>query len=390
MESQEFYNEIIELLSRGHEGGYWDYKRDYPECQEDKLKDIICMANNLENRDAYLIYGANDDGTVYGIQNTKHKSRITSMDVVKFLRDKPFAGGYYPETEVRTIVIGPDELDVLVIFNRKHTPYYLQEKFGNNAKQSKNLMAGTIYTRTFDGNTPPYKTASIEQTEYLWRKRFGFDLTPYQRLLNLLERPERWSDADWDNCLHCYNSESPEYQIIVGESKIGYEDLSYYYDDETMYYAPLKLNYLSTTLYETELWYMDGGRCLITLPEKKHMAEKRIFYYYILKNSVNGMLLPFFSNRKFQCHDRSGMEIPILLFRNEKEQKEYETWVNDNQDRIKYIEEKLSDNAIYAHIISKATCDGRDRTQGIRDIAIAFGLYKEWNNGLCNGKCFMV
>lgn len=32
--------------------------------KEDKLHDIICMANNLEDGDAYLIYGANDDGTI--------------------------------------------------------------------------------------------------------------------------------------------------------------------------------------------------------------------------------------------------------------------------------------------------------------------------------------
>ena len=52
MDNGAFENEINELLSRGHEGGYWDYKSDYPDCSEDKLKDIICMANNLENRDA--------------------------------------------------------------------------------------------------------------------------------------------------------------------------------------------------------------------------------------------------------------------------------------------------------------------------------------------------
>ena len=58
---------IIEgLLAKGYEGGYWDYKSDYPNTVEEKLHDIICMANNLENRDAYLIYGANDDGSICG------------------------------------------------------------------------------------------------------------------------------------------------------------------------------------------------------------------------------------------------------------------------------------------------------------------------------------
>lgn len=52
--------EIRSLLELGYEGGYWDFKSDYPDKnkKEDKLHDIICMANNLEDRDAYLIYGA--------------------------------------------------------------------------------------------------------------------------------------------------------------------------------------------------------------------------------------------------------------------------------------------------------------------------------------------
>lgn len=90
MNNYEFYNEIMELLSRGREGPYWDYKSDYPDYPEDKLKDIICMANNLENRDAYLIYGANNDGSICGIENTR-MSRISSAGLAEFLRTKPFA-----------------------------------------------------------------------------------------------------------------------------------------------------------------------------------------------------------------------------------------------------------------------------------------------------------
>lgn len=42
--------EIRSLLELGYEGGYWDFKSDYPDKnkKEDKLHDIICMANNLE------------------------------------------------------------------------------------------------------------------------------------------------------------------------------------------------------------------------------------------------------------------------------------------------------------------------------------------------------
>lgn len=65
-----------------------------------------------------------------------------------------------------------------------------------------------------------------------------------------------------------------------------------------MLYAPLELRYLTTTLYETELWYMDMGRCLIPKPEKKYMIEQGLFYYYIELESLSGKLLPLFAYGK--------------------------------------------------------------------------------------------
>ena len=165
---------------------------------------------------------------------------------------------------------------------------------------------------------------------------------------------------------------------MAGKSKNGYENLAFFYDNEKMFYASLKLQYLSTTLYETELWYMDGARCLIALPDKKHLENLKIFYYYILKDSINGKLLPFFNYGKFQCHNRSGGEMPILLFHNKNEQEKFEKWVNDNSFLIKLIEEKLVNNAIYEHILSKARLDGINDESEIKKIAISFGLYKEW------------
>lgn len=39
MEKVKLEEEIKELLLRGYEGGYWDYKSDYTDCPEDKLMD---------------------------------------------------------------------------------------------------------------------------------------------------------------------------------------------------------------------------------------------------------------------------------------------------------------------------------------------------------------
>ena len=47
---------IQRLMKLGREGSYWDFKRDYSTNKAELLLDIICMANNQEDRDAYIIY----------------------------------------------------------------------------------------------------------------------------------------------------------------------------------------------------------------------------------------------------------------------------------------------------------------------------------------------
>lgn len=345
----ELENIIKELLSKGYEGGYWDYKEDYTSCKEDKLIDIICMANNIEGRDAYLIYGADDNGIVKGIETTT-EPRYTTKMVTEFLRTKHIAGQYVPKVSVQVLKIDGHELDVLIVHNTRNTPYYLTDKFNPSHDNKKMLLPGAVYTRINDINTPRIQTASFEHTEYLWRRRFGIDMTPSEKLLRLLDNPEDWSETRWDVDRHSYNIYNPEYQINVLDSQDAYETISYFYDDERMLYAPLKLNYLTTTLYETELWYMDMGRCLIPKPEHKYDMEHGLYYYYIEKDSLNGKLLPLFAYGKSQCCDRSGREVPIMIFENKEMRTEFESWlVNNLFLKEKYIAD-LENSAIFQHI----------------------------------------
>ena len=374
----EVENIIKELLSKGYEGGYWDYKEDYTSCKEDKLIDIICMANNIEGRDAYLIYGVDDNGVVKGIATTT-ATRYTTKTVTEFLRSKPFAGQYIPKVSVEVVKIDGHELDVLIIYNTRNTPYYLTEKFNPSHDNKKMLLPGAIYTRINDINTPRIQTASFEHTEYLWRRRFGIDMTPSEKLLRLLDNPEDWSETRWDIDRHSYNIHNPEYQINVLESQDAYETLSYFYDDERMLYAPLKLNYLTTTLYETELWYMDMGRCLIPKPERKYDIEHGVYYYYIEKDSLNGKLLPLFAYGKSQCCDRSGREVPVLIFENKEMRTEFESWLADNLFlKEKYIAD-LENSAIFQHIRGKEEKNGKSAS-GVLEVAVAFKFYKNWIN----------
>lgn len=367
---------IEELLARGYEGGYWDYKSDYPNTAEEKLHDIICMANNLEDRDAYLIYGANDDGSVCGIENTE-RPRYKTADIIKFLRDKPFAGGYIPQVEVHTLKFQEHEVDVLVIYRGIHTPYYLWKEWGNTHKLIDRVRAGAIYTRTADMNTPRDWTASIEHTEYLWRKHFGYGLQPAKRFELLLDDLRGWSDADWNINRQQYHQDYPEYRIVAGELSEGFDYISYFYDDERMFYADLRLNYLTTTLYATELWYMDLGRCIIPKPEKRYIIGQGM-YYYFLKDSINGKLLGLFTKGKHICTDRKGLVMPILIFENEDERISFEEFFLRFDESITAdIKNRIQENGIMKHIVQKEEADGKTE-MGVRDIAFSYAVYQRW------------
>lgn len=54
----------------------------------DLLHDIICMANNLENRDAYIIVGIDEKNNFRFIDVSKDSNRKNTQMLVDFLKDK--------------------------------------------------------------------------------------------------------------------------------------------------------------------------------------------------------------------------------------------------------------------------------------------------------------
>lgn len=153
--------EIEMLIYSEKEGDYWDFKREYNDNKSDLLHDIICMANNRADRDAYIIYGVEDETyKIIGVEN--NPNRKNQQKIIDFLKDKEFAGGVRPQVELRTLRINNHEVDVLIIKNSKDTPYYLTKRFDK-------VAAYNIYTRVVDTNTPIDKSADINHVEYLWK-----------------------------------------------------------------------------------------------------------------------------------------------------------------------------------------------------------------------------
>lgn len=204
--------EIQALIDLKAEGDYWDFKEEWPD-KSDLLHDIICMANNLVNHDAYIIIGVNDKKEICGVSKTNRKNQQMLID---FLKDKPFNLGCRPTVYVRTIEL-ENEIDVIIIKNSKNVPYYLVSDY-------QGIFRNQIYTRVGDTNTSKKSSADFNNIEYLWRKRFGLDLTPFEKAKYLLQDSKQWYPVGTDG-LHSsiryygkfYNKQFPEFTIKYTE-----------------------------------------------------------------------------------------------------------------------------------------------------------------------------
>lgn len=92
MKYDEIFTETIEtLIQTGREDDWWDFKECYHEDKASLLHDIICLANNRANKDAYLIFGVQDKTfNIMGVENDTN--RKNQQNIVDFLSSKSFAG----------------------------------------------------------------------------------------------------------------------------------------------------------------------------------------------------------------------------------------------------------------------------------------------------------
>ena len=199
--------EIVALIDRKQEGGYWDFKQEWHKNNAELLHDIICLANNLENHDAYLIFGV-EDKTCKIIGVSKDVNKRDTTGIVDLLRNgKFFVGDIRPMARVETITIEGKELDILIVENSHNTPFRLKKDFSNTDKNSqkkklKTVLAKNVYTGVQDTNTPINMTADPDKEEKLWRKRFHIDESVHDKTIYYLKKPEDWEEfgADPNDC----------------------------------------------------------------------------------------------------------------------------------------------------------------------------------------------
>ena len=330
--------EIEKLIALKQEGEYWDFKKQWYDEHEKThmLHDIICMANNLVNRDAYIIIGIDEEQANSVNDVATDPNRRSTQNMVDFLKDKKFAGGIRPRVVVESIQIQKKTVDILIIRNSNYTPFFLTERFGG-------VRENSIYTRVMDTNTPIDKTADINNIEYLWKKRFGLSSPVISRLHAVLDDINGWN-IDWGNKKRAFNMYSPEFQLVCDEE---YDERwlpqAAFYLNPYCAVAKLSITYFTTVIYETEIWAFDEFRIFLPKAENCYVEEiGNVWYSYYDLSSIEGKLLTVFTRGTNSVFTRGIPSYPFLIFNNEDDRQSFHSYFVKNYKKYsdEYIRNK--------------------------------------------------
>ena len=337
--------EILELISLKQEGAYWDFKKEWYEDgkQPDLLHDIICMANNLENRDAYIIIGIDEENDYCVNDMTNAENRKSTQMLVDFVRNKKFAGGIRPRVMVETMQLETGTIDIIVIKNGYSTPYVLEEAY-------RGVCANNIYTRVMDSNTPKNKTAEISHIEYLWKKRFRLLMAPLEQVFYYLLNREEWEDVPEDGAItRQYYKYSPEYIIehFRCDDRDGYEYYLFSQSDSRPRWYNINVKYHQTTLFSTIGAGLDGGRYFTNVPCTDFLFddwryEGNVCFKYYVKGTKEMILHDFFCD--YDSHEamyaREQFEECILIFSSNEEKENFKEYAATKwAERQNYLED---------------------------------------------------
>ncbi|NLK72769.1 MAG: ATP-binding protein [Clostridiales bacterium] len=375
---EENISELVKgLLESRREDDWWDFKREHHHDKAKLVHDIICMANSRANRDAYIIFGIEDE--TFNVIGVEHDTeRRTQQNIVDILRSIRFAGGVRPRIEMRTIKIQKHDIDVLIVKNTNTVPYYLEKEYQDGRIMGKKISPFHIYTRVVDTNTPIDHNADINDVEYLWRKRFGLDRSPKERLMLLLDEKNKWI-FDWGNKTYAYHIDYPEFKIERnGEFVPGWWPAAAFYSNPKMYLSPLKIFFHNTIIYETELWSFDEFRKYLPKSENHVVEAKRdLWYSYYLLDSIEGKLLQLFTGGSLDISSREPNYHQILIFENKQKKSEFNQYLKVHFDD--YSDESIRQQ--YEHQIKKDNSEnGGGLVYSAFQVAKCAKLYEDWLN----------
>lgn len=368
MKTEELVELVYSLLDSKREDDWWDFKREHHHDKASLVHDIICMANNRANRDAYLIIGIEDETfNIIGVENDTN--RRNQQMITDLLRNIGFAGGVRPRVEVRTISLEGHEVDAIIIKNSCDVPYYLEKEYRDKSvKDAKGKSCGVIvrpyliYTRVVDNNTPIDRNADINDVEYLWKKRFGLLDTPIQLVKKLLLNPSSWQTEDEYSY---FDEEYPQFTVKYiydedenGMRQVGNPELYHLIQcDTSAYYGTISIYHYTTKIFTWQISSLDGGRAVIPVPEKKYVRyensyETDVFYRYYTRDSLPYALLCFLQDKFDAVTGKEASDAirklmeTTLLFENKEEANAFSDFISQSKElmsmRQKEVDQRLT------------------------------------------------
>lgn len=353
---QEIGRIVSELLSRGHEGDYWDYKREWPPKEEntDLIKDIISFANTTHSKDCFLIFGAEDNGQPHEMESPR---RNQNQLLCLLNRVPQWAGHNQPTVSLENIVIEGHVYDIVIIYNSYRTPFYLQEdcipeiKYPENAtpqqrkdvddrKKRKTLRQGVIYVRTEDNSTPFNKIANPFVIEELWKKRFHLLQPVLKQFISEMAMTDNWRLTEGEKYHSIYR---PEFTFQYVEEDYQNTSFNEFYvklfPDTNANRRIFSCNYFGTVLREVYTVSIDGGRWHIPYPKIASIGINKQRYFYFLEQSDDMVIYKFLnlSNTYHSEHYHTRLASYIPWFRNDNERLSFEQWLCNGNNQTLFL-----------------------------------------------------
>ena len=347
--NQEIEDIVREFFYQGTEGEYWDFKEkpyfyegqskeEKNKKKNDLLHDIICMANNLSNRDAYIIMGVQDKPIkITGVKQFSNK--WTQEKYQDFLQNLTWAGDMIPTVEFRTINNG--DLDVLIIKKSNRVPFYVTKKYSK-------VRENRIYVRKGSKNTAIDSQAEIGDIEKLFEFRFGLTPFPKERVINYITDHDHWTEMKGNyETRSWYYEKFPEYTMELVDDPQNDELRAPVYalihPNVRTTWEILRIKYHQTILLEFSSHYIDEYRGLSVQPrynflklfEGVNNINLKTNFYYYLADSVEINLMYLLE----ELHEQDGEALRqhlslIPVFKNDDEREAIEKYVEENKSKI--------------------------------------------------------
>ena len=347
--NQEIEHIVREFFYQGTEGEYWDFKEkpyfyegqskeEKNKKKNDLLHDIICMANNLSNRDAYIIMGIQDKPIkITGVKQFSNK--WTQEKYQDFLQNLTWAGDMIPTVEFRTINDG--DLDVLIIKKSNKIPFYITKKYSK-------VRENQIYVRKGSKNTAIDSQAEIGDIEKLFEFRFGLTPFPKERVINYITDHDHWTEMKGNyETRSWYYEKFPEYTMELVDDPQNDELRAPVYalihPNVRTTWEILRIKYHQTILLEFSSHYIDEYRGLSVQPrynflklfEGVNNINLKTNFYYYLADSVEINLMYLLEELLEQDGEALRQHLSLIpVFKNDDEREAIKKYVEDNKADI--------------------------------------------------------